>query len=124
VHVGDFVALAALVELEAYGPLAAVYGNVDEAAVRAGLPERRIVEAEGVRIGLVHDAGPGSRRHERLLRWFPDCDIIAYGHTHLPELSRVGRAWIVNPGSPTERRRAPHHTMAVVTKGEPTLVEL
>jgi putative phosphoesterase len=124
VHTGDFVSLTTLAELEAYAPVAAVHGNVDEADLRAVLPERRVVEAEGVRIGLVHDPGPAGGRHERLLDWFPDCDVVAYGHTHLPELERVAGVWIVNPGSPTERRRAPGHTMTVLRAGEPTLVEL
>ena len=123
-HVGDFVTLEALAELEAYGPLAGVYGNVDEPAVRAAVPERRVVEAEGVRIGFVHEGGAAAGRHERLLGCFPNCDIVAYGHTHMPEVARVGRAWIVNAGSPTERRRAPRHTMAVITDGKPVLVEL
>ena len=123
-HTGDFTSLATMAELEAYGRLVAVHGNVDASDVRALLPERLVAEAEGIRIGLVHDAGPARGRHERLLGWFPDCDLVAYGHTHLPELTRVGETWIVNPGSPTERRRAPFHSVAAVRNGRPTLVEL
>jgi hypothetical protein len=123
-HVGDLTTAAFLEELQAIAPLAAVHGNMDEPAVRAALPARLVVEAEGLRIGLVHDAGPSGARHERLREAFPECDLIAYGHTHMPELARVGEAWIVNPGSPTERRRAPEHTMAVVESGEPQLVSL
>ena len=124
VHVGDFTARSVLEELRELAPVAAVYGNVDEPALRAELPERLVVEAEGVRIGLVHDAGPGTGRHERLRAWFPGCDVVAYGHSHLPELARSGGTWLVNPGSPTERRRAPGHTMAVVTQRAPELVDL
>ena len=77
-----------------------------------------------MRIGLVHDAGGSATRHARLLEAFRGCDVIAYGHTHLPEISRLEDKWIVNPGSPTERRGAPEHTLIVLESGEPTLVSL
>jgi len=102
----------------------AVHGNVDEPAVRAALPERLVVEAEGLRIGVVHDGGRRAGRHERLRAWFPGCDAIAYGHSHLPEVVRSEGVWILNPGSPTERRRAPARTMIVLRDGVPELVEL
>jgi putative phosphoesterase len=124
VHTGDLTAATVLDELAALAPVEAVHGNMDALELRGLLPERRVVEAEGLRVGLVHDAGPSAGRHERLAGWFPDCDLLAYGHTHLPEVARRGEAWIVNPGSPTERRRAPGHTMAVVRDGEPELVRL
>jgi len=123
-HTGDLTAATVLDELAALAPVEAVHGNMDALELRGLLPERRVVEAEGLRVGLVHDAGPSAGRHERLAGWFPDCDLLAYGHTHLPEVARRGEAWIVNPGSPTERRRAPGHTMAVVRDGEPELVRL
>jgi putative phosphoesterase len=122
--VGDFTAAEVLAELRAFGPLAAVCGNMDEPALMAALPERLVAEAEGLRIGLVHDAGPRRGRHERLRAAFPDCDLIVYGHSHEPEVALTGATWIVNPGSPTERRRARAHTMAVVEAGVPRLVEL
>jgi hypothetical protein len=124
VHTGDLTAAAVLDELSALAPVEAVHGNMDAPELRSLLPERRVVEAEGLRVGLVHDAGPAAGRHERLAGWFPDCDLLAYGHTHLPEVARHGEAWVVNPGSPTERRRAPGHTIVVVLDGEPRLVSL
>lgn len=123
-HVGDFTALSVLEELRELAPVEAVHGNMDEPALRHALPERTIVEAEGMRIGLVHDAGRAAGRHDRLLAGFGGCDLVAYGHSHVPELACLGETWIVNPGSPTERRRAPAHTMAVVRAGEPELVFL
>lgn len=123
-HVGDLVTLPVLLELRAYGEIAAVRGNVDDAEVAGELPERAIVEAEGMTIGLVHDPGPAAGRHERLRTRFPGCDAIAYGHTHQPEVARSEGAWILNPGSPTQRRRAPTHTMIVLRGGEPTLVDV
>jgi predicted phosphodiesterase len=72
----------------------------------------------------VHDAGPAAGRHERLRAAFPGCGLVAYGHTHLPEVTLDAGVWIVNPGSPTERRRAPGHTIAVVREGRPELVSV
>ena len=123
-HVGDFTAAYVLAELGELAPVVAVHGNMDEPALRETLPDRLTAEAEGRRIGLVHDAGPRAGRHERLRAWFPDCDVIAYGHTHLPEIAEHEGAWIVNAGSPTERRRSRHHTMAVLRDGVPALVTL
>jgi putative phosphoesterase len=123
-HTGDITAAAVLAELESFAPVAAVHGNMDEPELRASLPGRRVVEGEGLRIGLVHDARGAAGRHERLLAAFSGCDVIAYGHTHLPEVEKVGQSWIVNPGSPTERRRAPQHTMIVLEGGQPTLVTI
>jgi hypothetical protein len=113
-HVGDVVAEAVLRELEAYAPVEAVFGNMDEPALQSALPERRVVEVDGVRIGLVHIPGPRAGREERLRAWFPGCDAVVYGHTHRPQLEHHGGVWIVNPGSPTERRRSPAHSMVVV----------
>jgi uncharacterized protein len=123
-HTGDLTAASVLNELGAFAPVAAVHGNMDEPALRTALPGRLVVEAEGMSIGLVHDAGGTTTRHARLLEAFPECDVIAYGHTHLPEVSCVGEKWILNPGSPTERRRAREHTMIVLESREPTLVVL
>jgi uncharacterized protein len=123
VHTGDLTSTAFLAELRSYGPrVEAVRGNVDEPALRAALPERLVVEAEGLRIGVVHDGGRRDGRHERLRAWFPSCDAIAYGHSHLPEVGRSEGVWILNPGSPTERRRAPLHTMLILREGRPELV--
>lgn len=101
---------------------------MDEPALKAELPKERVVEVAGARIGMVHIAGPAAGRARRLRARFPDCDAIIYGHTHLPEVTRDGEVWILNPGSPTERRKAPGHAMLVVEidAGEirPELVEV
>ena len=127
-HAGDVVEAAVLRELGKLAPLAAVHGNMDEAALKELLPMERIVEVEGARIGMVHIPGPRVGRAERLVRRFPTCDAVVYGHTHIPEVTRHDGVWILNPGSPTERRRAPVHTMLLVrVEGReiaPELVEL
>jgi uncharacterized protein len=123
-HVGDFTSPAALEELRELGPVAAVHGNMDEPMLKSALPARLVAEVESMKIGLVHDGGPAAGRPGRLAAAFPGCAVVAYGHSHLPEISRVGETWVVNPGSPTERRRAPRHTMGVVRGGRPEIVPL
>jgi putative phosphoesterase len=115
VHAGDFVSAAFLAELEQLGaPVEGVAGNMDEPALHERLPSRRVVEVSDVRIGVVHDPGPRVGRPERLRRGFDGCDAVVYGHTHVPEMIRFDGMWLLNPGSPTERRRSPAHTMLVL----------
>jgi uncharacterized protein len=127
-HVGDFVRAAVLEELGRLAPVEGVAGNMDEPALMELLPERRVVGVAGARIGMVHVPGPAAGRAARLAAAFPGCDAVIYGHTHIPDLSRVGDVWVVNPGSPTERRGAPAHSMLVldIDAGEirPELVTL
>jgi uncharacterized protein len=114
VHAGDFATTAVAEELGALAPrLVAVHGNVDEPELRRRLPATQLVEADGVRIGVVHDAGPRRGRLERLRRHFPEADAVVFGHSHLPLHEESGGFQIFNPGSPTERRRAPRHTMGM-----------
>ena len=115
-HAGDVMTEAALEEIEALGPpVLAVHGNVDCERLRRRLPEERLVEAGRARIGLVHDAGRAAGRLDRLRRRFPDADAVVFGHSHLPLHEERAGFQIFNPGSPTERRRAPVHTMGLVT---------
>jgi putative phosphoesterase len=114
-HAGDIATAEVLAELEALGPpVRAVYGNVDEAALRARLPEALVVEAAGARVAMIHDAGPAAGRAARLRRRFPDADAVVFGHSHIP-LHETGAdgLQIFNPGSPTDRRRQPRHTMGL-----------
>lgn len=113
-HAGDVTASEVLEQLRELAPVQAVQGNMDDLQLRKSLPLQLTSEIEGVRIGMVHVPGPADGRAERLGAAFPGCDAIVYGHTHLPELTRHGGSWIVNPGSPTERRRAPHRSLAVL----------
>ena len=109
------MSVAFLDELRRLGPpVFGVHGNVDEPALRELLPVDRVVEVGPVRIGMVHVGGPTAGRTERLLARFPHCHAVVYGHTHIPDVVRHGDRWIVNPGSPTERRRAPARAMAVI----------
>ena len=113
-HAGDFFALSVLRSLELYAPVVGVRGNVDQPEVRALLPQTRIVGAEGARIAMVHDSGPAKDRARRLRKRFPDADAVVFGHSHLPSHETGGDGFqVFNPGSPTERRRAPQHTMGI-----------
>jgi uncharacterized protein len=128
-HGGDFVTAAVLDELRALGPpVEAVFGNMDEPALQAALPNERVVEVGEAKLGLVHIPGPAAGREARLVARFPGCDAVVYGHTHVPQVERVGGIWILNPGSPTERRRSPSRSMLVLdvegAELEPKLVVL
>jgi len=115
-HGGDFVTSAFLDELRAVGPpVEGVAGNMDEPALKESLPKQRVLEVAGLRIGMVHDAGPRLRREARLAARFEDCAAVVYGHTHVPQVERFQHLWVLNPGSPTERRTAPVHSMIVLT---------
>jgi putative phosphoesterase len=115
-HAGDFMELEILDALQALGPpVHAVRGNVDSPQLVARLPLQRIVEFEAVRIGMVHDAGPAPGRLERMRRRFPDAQAVVFGHSHIPLHEEHEGFQIFNPGSPTERRRAPTHTMGLAT---------
>ena len=115
-HAGDLMEPSVLAGLEALGPpVHAVRGNVDSAELQARLPLTRIVDAAGARIAMIHDAGPATGRLGRMRRRFPDVDAVVFGHSHVPLLEEGDGFAIFNPGSPTERRRAPRHTMGVAT---------
>jgi putative phosphoesterase len=114
IHLGDFSAASVLAELEAIGPpVEAIRGNVDDAELRERLPEVGMLELGGVTLGLIHDAGPAAGRFARMRRRFPDTDAVLFGHSHLPLHEREGDFQIFNPGSPTERRRAPARSMGI-----------
>ena len=115
-HAGDLIELSVLELLQSLGPpVHAIRGNVDSAQLQARLPLVRTVEAGGARIAMIHDAGPADGRLGRMRRRFPEADAVVFGHSHLPLHEERDGFAIFNPGSPTERRRAPHHTMGLAT---------
>ena len=115
-HAGDLIELSVLEQLQAIGPpVHAIRGNVDSAQLQARLPLVRTVEADGARIAMIHDAGPAAGRLARMRRRFPEADAVVFGHSHLPLHEERDGFAIFNPGSPTERRRAPQHTMGMAT---------
>ncbi len=115
IHAGDVVDPGVLADLGDFAPVHAVLGNNDHDLVGA-LPDRRSIELGGVKIATVHDSGASAGRPTRLQRWFPEAHVVIFGHSHLPFCGfRSGGQWLFNPGSCTERRRAPTHTYGWLT---------
>ncbi len=115
-HAGDVMTAEALAAIESLGPpVVAVRGNMDSPELARTLPDQTTVEADGALIAMLHDAGPAHGRLERLRSRFPDAAAVIFGHSHMPLYERDGDFQIFNPGSPTERRRAPGHTMGIAT---------
>jgi putative phosphoesterase len=116
-HAGDVCTAGVLDELAAFAPVRAVVGNNDGREVAEwGATETLTVELAGVRVGMVHDAGPADGRLPRLRRRFPTADLVVFGHSHIPldaEDAALGLR-IFNPGSPTDRRRQPVGTIGLL----------
>ena len=121
VHAGDFSQQSVLADLRELGPVAAVHGNVDSAELHRELPESISLELENVVLGVIHDAGPSKGRLERLRARFPDADAVVFGHSHLPLLEEDDGFQIFNPGSPTERRRAPRASLGLLSVSDSRL---
>ena len=114
-HAGDVSTAEVLADIEAIGPpVRAVHGNVDSAELRARLPEAIEVRTpDGARIAMVHDAGPSRNRLARMRARFPEAQAVVFGHSHIPLHEQRDGFQIFNPGSPTDRRRQPKHTMGI-----------
>lgn len=113
-HCGDVVERGLIDELRAYAPVHVVLGNND-VTLRGALPERLLVELDGVRVGMVHDSGATKGRPARVHRMFPDCAVVVFGHSHAPvDEPGVDGQRLFNPGSPTQRRRQPHPSFGLL----------
>ncbi|MFF5139837.1 metallophosphoesterase family protein [Streptomyces sp. NPDC013157] len=127
-HAGDWVDEATLDLLESRSRrLVGVYGNNDGPGLRARLPEVAYADLGGLRFGVIHETGPAQGREARCAARFPDLDVLVFGHSHIPwDTTAPGGLRLLNPGSPTDRRRQPHCTYltATVTGGALTEVTL
>ncbi len=112
VHAGDWVDVALLDRLEERSRrLLAVYGNNDHGPLRERLPQVARAEIEGLRFAVVHETGDKKGREERCAARFPDVDVLVFGHSHIPwDTTARNGLRLLNPGSPTDRRRQPHGT--------------
>ncbi|MEU1803753.1 metallophosphoesterase [Streptomyces sp. NPDC019937] len=129
IHAGDWVDAATLDLLEARSHrLIGVYGNNDGPELRSRLPEVAYAELGGLRFGVVHETGAAQGRERRCAERFPELDVLVFGHSHIPwdSTSADGRLRLLNPGSPTDRRRQPYCTYltAAIEAGRLTAVEL
>ena len=123
-HAGDVCIPEVLDELSAFAPVRVVLGNNDGPEVAAwGAEETLELELDGLRVGMIHDAGPKDGRLARMQRRFPTADLVVFGHSHIPLDAAADRLRILNPGSPTDKRRQPHRTLAELTITEGRLVE-
>jgi putative phosphoesterase len=114
-HAGDVCVASVLEELSAYAPVHAVIGNNDGPDVAAwGATETAELDLAGLRVGMIHDAGPKEGRLARLRRRFPGADLVIFGHSHIPLQAAEGNFRIFNPGSPTDKRRQPHRTLGLL----------
>ncbi len=112
-HAGDVCTAETLDELASWAPVHAVLGNNDGGDVAAwGAPETLQLRLDGLAIAMIHDSGAAQGRPARLRRMFPDAALVVFGHSHIPMDETHDGQRIVNPGSPTDRRRQPHGTMA------------
>ena len=111
-HAGDVMEPAILDELSGYAPVHAVRGNLDPP--EPGLPEVVELDLCGVRIAMLHDSGRKDGRRRRLARRFPKARVVVFGHSHIPFLEDEEGLMLLNPGSPTDKRRQPEHTFALL----------
>ncbi|GAA1771976.1 metallophosphoesterase [Streptomonospora arabica] len=126
VHAGDWVDLASLEDLQARARrLVAVYGNNDGPELRARLPEVARATLEGVRLAVVHETGQAKGRERRCAERFGDADALVFGHSHIPwDTTAPNGLRLLNPGSPTDRRRQPHHTYMTATAADGRLSDV
>lgn len=128
IHAGDWVSPSLLTALRGRSRrLIAVYGNNDGPGLRAELPEIARADLDGLRIAVVHETGPAAGRERRCAITYPDTDVLFFGHSHIPwDTTAPGGLRLLNPGSPTDRRRQPHATYltAVAAGGQLAAVQL
>ncbi len=124
-HAGDVCTPAVLAELATWAPVYAVRGNNDGPDIEAwGAPERLSITLGGLRVAMVHDSGSKTGRAARLRCWFPDAQLVIFGHSHIPFDEQHDGQRIFNPGSPTDRRRQPYGTMGLITIEATELLEI
>lgn len=125
-HAGDWVSAELLDQFEQRSPrLVGVYGNNDGHGLRLRLPETVEVTLEGVRFSMIHETGQAAGREQRCEALFPEADVLVFGHSHIPwdTTSRRGLR-LLNPGSPTDRRRQPVCTYMTATVADGELLNL
>ena len=118
-HAGDVCTVDVLEQLSAFAPVRAVLGNNDGPDVAAwGAPETLEFEVDGLSVAMIHDSGAKQGRLHRMRRRFPAADLVVFGHSHIPLDESDGGFRILNPGSPTDKRRQPHGTLIVLDVAE------
>lgn len=125
IHAGDWISAGVLDELEKHADVLGVHGNNDGADLRKRLPEVARRDIDGVRFAVVHETGDAQRRHARIDATYTDIDVLVFGHSHIPwDTVTPGGIRLLNAGSPTDRRRQPHHTMMTAMADAGTLTDV
>ena len=126
VHAGDWCDVTLLDAIETRSRrLLGVVGNNDGPELRRRLPEVAKAELDGVRLAVIHDTGPKGGREARCAGDFPDADVLVFGHSHIPwDTTAPNGLRLLNPGSPTDRRREPHHTYLTASTDQDRLAEV
>ena len=119
-HAGDLVEEAVIEQLEAIAPVIAVHGNRDSNELKLLLPESRIIELKGFRIGILHGHGDNGTTLERLPEFFKGetLDCIIFGHNHIPFNQKINNTLYFNPGSPTFKKRQKYPSVGIIVLGE------
>ncbi|MDQ6875131.1 MAG: metallophosphoesterase [Actinomycetota bacterium] len=126
IHAGDWVSEGLLDQMESRSArLIGVHGNNDGPALRERLPEVARADLGGLRVVVVHETGPAGGREERCAARFPGTDVVVFGHSHIPwDSTAAGGLRLLNPGSPTDRRRQPYCTWMTAHVGAGALREV
>ncbi|MEH7276819.1 metallophosphoesterase family protein [Neobacillus vireti] len=124
-HAGDWQTLDVYKELQSYGRVEGVYGNVDDQEIKAMLPYKKIVEIRGYKIGITHGHGKGKTTEQRAIETFKgeEVDCIIFGHSHIPVIRYEGDLLIFNPGSPTDKRRQKLFSFGVISLSDKITAE-
>src|SRR5699024_6621785 len=126
IHAGDCIELDVWEEMERYAPVRGVYGNADGADITSKFPFKDLFEVNGYTIGLTHGHGEKKTTEKRVREAFADdeVDIIIFGHSHVPMLRYINQTMLLNPGSPTYKRKLPYYSFAILELGEEIHTEL
>lgn len=117
-HAGDILTAEVLITLGYLAPVEAVAGNNDPPELVAALGRQKLLHLGGWRVGLVHGDGKSGTTLGRALAAFPDADVVVFGHSHQPYQAWHENRLVLNPGSPTDKRRAPRYSYAILELGE------
>ncbi len=123
-HAGDIVELSVLDELRAIAPVEAVAGNMDGLEAHQKLPSKKVLSLGKFSIGLIHGKYKIDIQKEMIRKEFDKVDLVVYGHSHTPFWGKVGDTLFLNPGSPTDNKHAPFHSVAILTVDEDLTAEI
>lgn len=126
IHAGDWSSPAVFDMLSKFAEVIGVYGNVDSAEIRALVPARRLIEIGGLRIGIVHGHGDKKTTEQRAVEAFANeqVDAIVFGHSHIPVIKYFKGILLLNPGSPTDKRKSPFYSFISLNIGDELRPEL